>query len=333
MSAYFPGCVVVTDYVKNDGSCDVSDAIQALIDENPNRTIFFPDGVYLLGKPIDTPAHPEKSVSLRLSDFAILRAAETFEPGQALVRLGAIHKANDIRTVGSNYSFEGGIVDGSGVADGISIDGGRETVIRNVSVKHTRIGVHIKYGANSGSSDADIYAVNVVGNKAPDSIGLLVEGFDNTVTNMRIADVQIGVKLVSSGNSLRNLHPLYTLAYEDYQNACGFIDLGGNNWYSFCYSDQFAVGFRLKGSVKSILTDCFCFWYAARGEIHTAVQSLGKFESIVTNLKLGFQPLQTANRVLTVDEVGGKGVLERISIDESRVNDDTYKAYLIGGSI
>ena len=38
----------------------------------------------------------------------------------------------------------GGIIDRASVADGISIDGGRETAVRNVSIKHTGIGLHIK---------------------------------------------------------------------------------------------------------------------------------------------------------------------------------------------
>ena len=44
------GYVVVTDYIKNDGTTDVADEIQKIIDENPNRTIYFPDGVYVIGK-------------------------------------------------------------------------------------------------------------------------------------------------------------------------------------------------------------------------------------------------------------------------------------------
>jgi len=42
----------VTDYVPNDGKTDVADALQAVIDENPNRTIYFPDGIYLISKDI-----------------------------------------------------------------------------------------------------------------------------------------------------------------------------------------------------------------------------------------------------------------------------------------
>ena len=57
------GYVIVTDTIPADGQCDVSDAIQKLIDDNPNRTIYFPDGLYRLDKPICTPAHPQKSVA------------------------------------------------------------------------------------------------------------------------------------------------------------------------------------------------------------------------------------------------------------------------------
>ena len=132
------GIISAADFLPTDRTRSVSGDIQRLIDENPNRTIYFPDGVYLLDKPILTPADPKKSVSLALSDFAIFRAAENWNSDGALVRLGGKEPANDIRTCGSNYSFSGGIVDGCMKADGISIDGGRETVVRNVSIKHTK---------------------------------------------------------------------------------------------------------------------------------------------------------------------------------------------------
>ena len=65
------GYVVITDYIKNDGKQDVSDAIQNVINRNPNRTIFFPDGAYMISKPILTPADPKKSVALVLSIYAL----------------------------------------------------------------------------------------------------------------------------------------------------------------------------------------------------------------------------------------------------------------------
>ena len=157
--------------IAGNGTVPCSDAIQRLIDANPNREIFFPDGTYLLDKPICTPAHPQKSVALRLSAFAKFKAVPGWSSNEAMVRLGAIHPANNIWLPGSWYWLKGGIIDGSGVAKGVSIDGGRETLVADVSMKGVRVGLHIKRGVNGGSSDADIRNVNIVGNNATNSIG------------------------------------------------------------------------------------------------------------------------------------------------------------------
>ena len=322
------GYVVVTDTVSADGKTDVSDAIQQLINDNPNRTIYFPDGVYLISKPICTPAEPQKSVDLQLSNYAVIRAADNWA-GEALIRLGGKDAANDTHTVGSNYSLTGGVLDGRGKADGVSIDSGRETAIRNVSIKNTVVGIHIKYGANSGSSDADISDVNIIGTGKTDSVGLLVEGYDNTFTNMRIGNVFIGVHLKSSSNSLRNIHPLYYSDYTDYENSCGFFDEGSNNIYDFCYSDQFCIGFRTAGNVSSIFDNCFCFWYSSAGGKETAFKADGKFNSVVTNLRANFRD-DTENAVLEADKLGGDGVFDNLLVNSDKVADKTYKYYRQG---
>lgn len=322
--------IIATDYMPNDGSRDVAEDIQKLIDEHPNRTIFFPDGVYRLDKPICTPADPKKSVDLQLSNYATLQAGDGWESDEAMVRLGSIHLANDIVTCGSNYSFSGGIVDGRNVARGISIDGGRETAIHNVSLKHVTVGIHIKHGANSGSSDADITQVNIVGSGDVNSIGVLLEGYDNTLTNMRIANVFTGIKLCSSGNCIRNVHPLYTSDYTDYVRSCGFWDLNGNNWFDYAYSDHFSTGFRTSGNVSSIFNDCFTMWYSKREIAHTAFAAEGRFQSVVTNLRIGYNGRDAVNSVLTVGESGGNGILHNLLFDPNAVDDTTHLAYLEG---
>ncbi|MBQ7188317.1 MAG: hypothetical protein IJR99_02770 [Kiritimatiellae bacterium] len=322
------GYVVVTDTIPADGKTDVADRLQALIDANPNRTIYFPDGVYLLGHPVATPAHPKRSVDLRLSNFAVLKAAENWNSPEAIIRMGGKDPANDIRTIGSNYGFTGGIVDGSGKANGISIDGGRETTIREVSIKHTRVGIHIKHGANSGSSDSDVMSVNIVGNRARDSIGVLLEGYDNTLSNMRIADVYIGVELRSAGNSLRNIHPLYTCDYTDYEDSTGFWDKTGNNWYSFCYSDHFGTGFRTARSCSSTMDSCFVLWYAAKGKRQLSFRADEMFNSYVTNFRVGFHQNSVSNVILQVGTPGGVGFFNHISVNEKKLTDQTHKAYV-----
>lgn len=283
------GYLIATDHFPADGVTDIAPALQKLIDENPNRTIFFPDGLYLLGQPVLTPAHPERSVDLQLSNFARLKAADSWDSDEAMIRLGAKDSANDIYTPGSNYGLSGGILDGSGKAKGISIDGGRETYIRNTSIKNVQVGIHIKYGTNAGSSDADVTGVNITGNGSLDSIGVLIDGFDNTLTNMRIADVFTGVVVNSGGNMLRNIHPLFIIrpdTYGRYRESVGF-KIGENpmNWFDYCYSDQFAVGFD--ALCGGILQNCFCWWYSDKEDFHLALRTARPFCGSVDTLVVG----------------------------------------------
>lgn len=324
------GYIIVTDYLKADGKKDVSDEIQKLIDKNPNRTLFFPDGIYLISKPLVTPANPQTSVALELSNYAIIRAKEGWNHEEAMIRLGGKDPANNISIPGSNYYLEGGIIDGMGVAKGISIDGGRETAIRNTSIKNVTVGIHIKHGANSGSSDSDINNVNIVGNRTSGSVGVLIEGHDNTLTNMRIGGVHTGVHVCSGGNSLRNIHPLYYNSDENYETSCGFIDERFDNWYDFCYSDQFAIGFLSFGG-KSFYDHCFVYWYSNKGPRHTVFKSNGRFTSSVTNMNAGIgkHNATTENVILDVAEDGGNGIFFNLNIgDPSLVTDHEHEKYM-----
>ena len=282
MNAKELGYLIVTDYIEANSGKDVSDELQALILNNPQRTIYFPDGVYLISKPICTPANPAHSVSLLLSCYATIKATEDWNDTEALVRLGAAEPFNDINANGSNYYFEGGIIDGNGKANGISIDSGRETSIHHVSIKNTEIGIHIKWGANNRSSDADVHSVNIVGNNSKTSIGVLLEGHDNTLTNMRIASVHVGIQADSGGNIFRNLHPLYIYAGENAEDenfltSVAFMDRWNDNYYDICYSDQFAVGFRMRDGARQIYTDCICYWYTGRGGKAVGFHCDGRF--------------------------------------------------------
>ena len=335
-SATRMGYVVVTDYVAADGKADVSDAIQRLIEANPNRTLWFPDGTYLLAKPIATPAAPRRSVDLRLSNYAILKAAPGWTNTEAMVRLGGIHPANDIRTPGSVYSMTGGIIDGSGVAKGVSVDSGRETRVRCVSMKNVSVGLHIKRGANSGSSDCDIADVNIVGNGKRSSIGVIVEGYDNSFSNMRIAHVNTGVKLLGGGNLLMNIHPLFNGTDGRYGDTVGFADFDNNNSYNRCYSDHFSTGWFFGANSKIAYMDgCMCYWYAKTpGERQTAIRCEKRYNALSSKMWIGFTGKDgQTNSVICVGEAGGLGVLEDPHLNEGMIteNEHSYLHYLRGG--
>ena len=332
------GYLIVTDYVEANSGKDVSDELQKLILDNPNRTIYFPDGVYLISKPICTPANPIHSVSLVLSCYATIKATDDWTDSEALVRLGAAEPFNDINTNGSNYFFEGGILDGSGKANGISIDSGRETAIRKVSIKNTVIGIHIKWGANSRSSDADVRDVNIVGTNKVGSWGVLLEGHDNTLTNMRIAAIEVGIKLRSGGNCLRNIHPLFIYGYEyaeddiNFEDSIAFLEeVSGTNWYDYCYSDQMATGYKLIPGSKAIIVNAFIMWYSPRGNKEVGFQCDGDFNASITNPKSHFRGDTTNNAVLVLPEgAGGHGFIDNPVIDDNLVTDKTYKKFVTG---
>lgn len=325
------GYLVVTDTVEANTEKDVAPALQAMIDAHPNRTLFFPDGEYIVSTPLLLPANPAKSVSLKLADFAVIRAGRDFPEGEAVIQMGGKDPANDTHSIGSNYSIEGGVIHGGYRANGISVHSGRETSIRNVSIKNTVVGIHILYGANSGSSDADIFGVSIIGTGVRESVGILLEGMDNTLTNIRIGNVFTGVYLKSSGNMLRNVHPLFTSSYKGYADSCGFLETCGNNWYDYCYSDQFATGFRsasrddsLYGA--SVYNNCFCFWYSDQGGSHIAYRADGRFNATLDNFKIGFKNNKTVNVVLSVGEEDGRGVMNNLMVDAALVTHEKLVA-------
>lgn len=318
------GYLIATDYFPADGSTDISPALQELIDANPNRTIFFPDGTYILGSPILTPADPHKSVDLILSNFAVLRASDNWNDAEAMIRLGAKDKANDIYTPGSNYGLTGGIIDGNNKAKAISIDGGRETVIRNVNIKRALVGIHIKHGANNGSSDADVSGVNITGVGLPDSVGVLIEGYDNTLTNMRIANVFTGVDVRSGGNMLRNIHPLFIFHPETralYAQSVGFrIGDQSANWFDYCYSDQFSTAFHTRSG--GVLHDCFCWWYSDKETPHVALRSDLPFEGMVNMLAVGGAHMPgCANQLEDGLVLGENGRIRHVSLNGKMIDE------------
>ncbi len=316
----------VADYISSSDGEDLAAEIQSVIDSNPNRVLFFPDGEYTVSAPLLTPADPSKSVSLKLSEFAVIKASEDFPEGEAVIQLGGKAPFNDTHTPGSNYSLEGGVIDCSGIANGVSVNSGRETAVRNVSIKNSVIGIHVMYGANNGSSDCDIFGVNIIGNGAADSIGVLLEGFDNTLTNIRIGYVQIGVHVKSAGNMLRNIHPLYYSDYTDYENSCGFLIETGNNWFDYCYADNFAIGYRTTDNGHSTFTNSYCFWYTDAGKIQTVFKADDKFNSDITGLSAGFNG-EAEKNILLVGAIGGTGTISNIDADTDASESKAYMAY------
>lgn len=274
--------LIVTDYVLPDTGKDVVGALQDLIDENPGRTIYFPKGEYIISTPLCTPAMASKSVSIQLADGAVIKAANTWKPIKdsyeqstedggtqtvtrtinSLIALGASSPENNIVSAGSYYSLKGGTLDGNGKADGVSIQSGRESLIRNIFIKNfDTYGIYIAKGANGNSSDCDFEDITIVGNGKMNTTGIHFVGYDNSVTNVRIYNCEIGINSsVGQGNLFKNIY-----FYNDpevcrnYLNTVAFRDGGtSNNWLSDCYVENYAIAFDL--GTRSILRDSVAVW-------------------------------------------------------------------------
>ena len=105
----------------------------------------------------------------------------------------------------------------------------------------------------------------------------------------------------------------------------------GNNFYDFCYSDEFATAFLIKDGRFSNYTNCFAYWYSKRGEKHVVFKSEGKFNSYVQGLNVGIGKHNAAkvNKILECDKEGGSGLFENLHIRDARfITDNTHKSYI-----
>ena len=292
--------LVVTDYVIPNTGKDLYTNLQTLIDLNPGRTLYFPDGEYQISHTLETTSKPEDTNSFYFSSGAVLKAhADWEEAGTPLIGLGAKEKVNTINVPGTNFHVMGGIFDGSGVADGITINAGRETLIKDVVVINTRYGIHIPNGTNGASSDADIDDVTVIGNGEYGSKGIYIVGLDNTVTDARISNVEIGIEVpngVFVGNCTVEGNP--TMA-----SSTGVLTHGADVWMSNCTVINCITAYAFDNP-RGYISQCTAKWTVDNGKHHTAFKFGGHMHACIIACKAEFITGKTSNTFLSAGENG-----------------------------
>ena len=248
--------VIVTDYVVTNTGDDLAELLQEIIDKNPNRTIYFPDGVYTIASPIFTSADGVDSVSLRLSDGAIIKASDDWKNrgGSAMICLGGSKPKNNITDIGSYYCLVGGTIDGNGKANGVNIVSGRESMVRELCIRNVIKGIIVERGANGGSSDIDFEDITIIGNGLPGSVGIDNNGWDNTYTNIRIYDMEKGATALNG-----EVASIYIINTEkSYDNRLNTVGIDGPSRISNCVTVNCATAFKLSSS--TIIFDCTSIW-------------------------------------------------------------------------
>ena len=338
--------LIVTNYgIKPNTGEDLATKIQNLINSSPNKTLFFPDGEYIVSKPIQTSENPSKSVSIKLSNYAVIKASSNWTGGSgdsgddstnAVIMLGVPpttgNPANNISATGCNFYLEGGTIDGNGIANGVTIEKSRESRVANVAIKNTVVGLYVKKGVNSVSSDADILNLSIVGNGASNSIGLKCVGYDNTFDNINISGVKTGVLMDGGGNFLRSIYVHNTLAKSSYSGSAGIKENNGSgNWYLYCTAEQFESGFVVRNSSNSLYDGCTAIWTdGTYGTSEIAFKTGSSFKATIKSPKVVFASNSTVSKNYVLNgATSGSGIIEYPIIDEAMCGNTTYKRYVV----
>ena len=314
----------VSQFIAPNSGLDVYEALQKLIDNNTHRTIYFPDGEYLISKPLKTSAAGASSTSFYLSDNAIIKASDDWKGGNdALIQMGGAQAYNDITIVGSNYYFIGGILDGNGKAKGISLESGRESLVSKVKIINATVGIYVPDGVNNKSSDMDIEDIDIIG-CGGNSKGIVAIGLDNNFTDIRISNVKVGVEN-SRGNFFRGIsvrldaNDLKTTAYD---GTIAFAN-SGVSWFYSCSSENMQTGFYFSGSSTPVVKDFSIRWTEARGD-QIAFYGVNAFNAICSNGIIDFFDDTTNNSIIKTNGAKNGSLLDVIA-DTELCDEDDYK--------
>ena len=319
----------VSQFIKPNLGIDVYAALQKLIDDNKYRTIYFPDGEYIISKPLQTSAAAASSTSFYLSDHAVIKASDNWTGGDALIKLGGAEAKNDITTPGSNYYFIGGILDGNGKAKGISLESGRESLVSKVKIINTTVGIYVPTGVNNSSSDMDIEDIDIIG-AGGYSTGILAEGLDNNFVDIRISNVKIGVDN-RGGNFYRGISVKLDsdqLSSTTYKGSIG-IKSNGSSWMYSCSVENMETGFLLSSS--PIVKDFSIRWTEARGD-QIAFAANDSFSARCSNGIISFYDASTKNSIL---KSGGtkRGTLLDIIVNEELCDDTNHESITVNSKV
>lgn len=314
--------LVVTDYVLPNTGKDLTALLQQIIDKNPKRTIYFPDGEYVIASSLVTDSTPTTTVSIQLSDGAVLKASDKWKGsnGAYLICSGADQKENDIDAIGTYFSVIGGTLDGNGKANGIQIVSGRETLFRNLCIKNVDIGIRIERGLNGGSSDDDFEDISIYGTGNEGSIGISIKGHDNTFTNIRIYNMEMGI-YSDAGSSLYKNISIYG------SGAAGTVGIRATSWawLSQCYVQDCATAYSFKDN-RSIICDSVASWSSDDCTTQTAFSFDNSVGIALSGIRAEFSGTAPETAFIKARTFGNTAVMEACMFDPEL--EDSGEAYI-----
>ena len=325
--------VLISDYASLASNGDYTNAIKTAIKENPGKTIYFADGEYTISDPIVISADSTIGVSFRLGNYATIKAASTWaDKEKTMLRIGVEEETvNDDVFAQRNTYVTGGIIDASGVATGITVEGGKDILVSNVTIKNAYQGLCIKAGDNDlNATYADFENIVVIGNSEEGSVGVIVEGAYNSLTNFKISHAQYAFVATETGdnNVFKSIMAIGTGIPEglDIKEIAGFVDLSGGNNYDMCYSDQYATAFLIAERSRSVYNACVASWWSADNGYHVGFRVIdeGCLNATILYSKVYHTHTVDVDAYLLAD-MGGDG---SVQYPFDQVVSDTYHSIL-----
>lgn len=248
---------VLFNGVKGDGVTDDTLAIQAIIDNNPQATIYFPAGNYLVSDTIKI-----KQAAIDLPDFIFDSKAKIFT-NETLDYLIAFTAENEPSLESfarlAFHQFKGGIFDGNNIdvavilADSLARDIHFED---NSIIRNRKIGLWLKYNSafTSGGALVENLQVSGMSSAIDGNIAIKNDSYDNEINNFRCTGCQVGI-YTSGSCRVFNAHPLFahttTPTAAEWNASIGFRVASGasvQNTFINCYPDGFAIGWQIDNS-------------------------------------------------------------------------------------
>lgn len=307
---------------------DASEALQALIDECPNMTIYIPAGTYTLYNPIRTSAQLDRTVALQLDDNAVLKAAPGWSHSLPMITLGTKDEVNTTADARYFYYIDGGTIDCSGTAEGIAVECGRNIQVRNINIINTKLGFNIKNGTNGGSSDADIFNLNITGNGKAGSVGMKCAGYDNIFANIKISNCQTGMYFNGGGVNCRD----FDISLDNPEIMEGSVAVechSTDNWFVNFNITDYQQAFRMhpNWNGRPVIDNLTVDWTRS-GERRHEVFSFpnGGFNAEARNIIVKFNQNNKAtyNRILTEKTHDGEGSITNLVIEDPSLVTGTY---------
>ena len=313
------GYIVVSDEIENAENKDITAELQALINKYPGKTIYFTDGVYNISAPILINTDAESAVSLRLSNYAVIKALPSWSSDEAMITIGS--KTDASKAGISDSAVMGGVIDGASVAKvGVSFENCKNPFVSNVTFKNLKTGLWAKASAEA----VNFESITVNGDASTDTIGILVESSGGVVSTSNIANVSIGVKSCGSYNDFRNI---LVYAAPNAATTCGFFENGTNNVFEMCTSQNFSCGYLIKDAAASIFEASNSYWESADTAEQTAFSVNGTFDSVISGCTVRFFD-ETSNNAYIKFTTKGTGLIKVPIFDENLCDDQSYKNVL-----